>query len=858
MEWSAPGYTEIRQLGAGASGRVALAVHDATGVEVAIKYLSGKLLREPAALARFQSEARLLTTLRDPHIATMLEYIQDARGAAIVMELVNGVSLRALLRENGTTGPEAALVVLKGSLLGLARAHAMGLVHRDYKPENVIVRDDGLSKLVDFGIAVRQGSASRPEGTPPYMAPELWEGRPSSPATDVYAATAVFFECLTGHRPYRSTEPVVLGYQHLHAPVPVQDAPEPVRGLIRAGLAKDPALRPASALEFVAELEATARAAYGEDWEERGRRRLAALVALLALLLPKPQTPGAEVTTSLARTVFRGMRANARKLAMGGAVAAAAAVAVVVLINRPTPVEEAAAVAAPPSEIAAPPAVPSGAGETPEAASSPEPDEPEPSGSDITVPEPGTRSTAPEPESGTPSTVPESGTPSTVPESGTPSTVPESATESAVPEPARPEPSGGEPEGTPQAEPQTPPGTRPSQRPRPEESATGPGPATLRPAEPRTTTPAPGGDRTPDAPTDRPTATGDPAPPATSVLGLTLGRITVGSDGVARSTLTLRTSGTGPVTATAVWSASGADGRTERVRLSGARFYARTLAWRMGEQPCGTTVSLAVTTSPAAFGGPRTARVSVPPCPARVTALNVSLGLPAAPARTATARIKVTASGRGAIPVRAGFAVDGEPAGTRTAQLSGRTSYSRAFTLALRSRPCGSTLSVQVTAGGRTATARASVPCPAQVRRVAIVEAGVYGGVQAQVRVTTASTQPVRLTVRFAAGASRDSRTVTLSGGTSYSRAFRFPARMPCGTRWSITALTDPAAAGGADTRTGTTPACPRDDEPDPQGSPSPGTPAKNPPIVKTPSEEPPPVAKTPAEQTASEAPRPR
>ncbi|MEV1178010.1 serine/threonine-protein kinase, partial [Nonomuraea sp. NPDC049784] len=321
MEWSAPGYTEVKQLGAGASGRVALALHDETGVKVAIKYLSEELRRDPAALSRFQSEARLLTTLRDPNIATMWEYIQDAGGACIVMELINGVSLRALLRENGTTEPEAALAVLKGSLLGLAKAHDLGLVHRDYKPENVLVRDDGVSKLVDFGIAVQQGTVAQPEGTPPYMAPELWEGLPASPATDVYAATAVFFECLTGHRPYRSTEPSVLGYQHVHAPVPFHDAPDPARELVRRGLAKDPAQRPVSAHAFVAELEATARAAYGEDWEERGKRRLAALVALLAFLLPTPRTPAPEATTSLARTVFRGLRSNTTRVAMGGALA---------------------------------------------------------------------------------------------------------------------------------------------------------------------------------------------------------------------------------------------------------------------------------------------------------------------------------------------------------------------------------------------------------------------------------------------------------------------------------------------------------------------------------------------------------
>src|SRR5690606_13937166 len=161
MEWSAPGYTDIRQLGAGATGRVVLAVHDETGVKVAIKYLAERWRHDPVALGRFRSEARLLTTLRDPNIATLWEYIQDEQGAAIVMELVNGVPLRALLRESGPTGPEAALVILKGSLLGLARAHALGLVHRDYKPENVLVREDGHSKLVDFGIAVTQGLTTR-------------------------------------------------------------------------------------------------------------------------------------------------------------------------------------------------------------------------------------------------------------------------------------------------------------------------------------------------------------------------------------------------------------------------------------------------------------------------------------------------------------------------------------------------------------------------------------------------------------------------------------------------------------------------------------------------------------------------
>jgi serine/threonine protein kinase len=117
------------------------------------------------------------------------------------MEAVNGVSLRDVLSGNpGPLPPEAALTVLKGSLLGLSAAHAAGVVHRDYKPANVLVESSGNSKLVDFGIAGLSGERTV-AGTPAYMAPEQWHGAPASPATDVYSATCVFFECVTGGPP---------------------------------------------------------------------------------------------------------------------------------------------------------------------------------------------------------------------------------------------------------------------------------------------------------------------------------------------------------------------------------------------------------------------------------------------------------------------------------------------------------------------------------------------------------------------------------------------------------------------------------------------------------------------------------
>ncbi len=301
-EWTVPGYRHERELGAGASGRVMLARHEATGTPVAIKYLVRSLHSAADFRAEYRAEAVLLGELHSQHVTQLYEYVESDQGAAIVMELVEGLALRELLRSEGATTPEAALVVLKGSLLGLAAAHEAGVVHRDYKPENVLVTPQGVSKLVDFGIAARSGDTGAAAGTPLYMAPEQFSGLPAQPPTDVYAATATFFECVTGSRPYTGTTVMELMIQHTQSPIPDELAPEQVRPLIRTGLAKEPRDRPASAAAFVEALEEVARAGFGEDWEERGQRKLATLVAMLPLLLlgGTPSVPSA--TTSLATT----------------------------------------------------------------------------------------------------------------------------------------------------------------------------------------------------------------------------------------------------------------------------------------------------------------------------------------------------------------------------------------------------------------------------------------------------------------------------------------------------------------------------------------------------------------------------
>lgn len=333
-EWVIPGYSHVRVLGEGSAGQVVLAVQNELDVPVAIKYLSPRLYDDHEFTDRFREEARLLAEIRDPHLVRFYEYVESRHGAAIVMELINGVSLAQLIESAGPTGPEAALSVLRGSLLGLTAAHLAGVVHRDYKPGNVLVRGDGVSKLADFGIAVRAGDDAPAAGSPAYMAPEQWRGSPVTPAADVYSATVVFYECLTGQRPYRATTLPELALAHRSRPIPAKHAPGPLRELIALGMAKEPGDRPASAAEFLDRLERTAEAAYGDGWERRGRAHLAELAALLALRLPSAKESGRGATalglTELGRLGGLGRRIGQLGARRGLVAATAGTVAVLV------------------------------------------------------------------------------------------------------------------------------------------------------------------------------------------------------------------------------------------------------------------------------------------------------------------------------------------------------------------------------------------------------------------------------------------------------------------------------------------------------------------------------------------------
>jgi serine/threonine protein kinase len=349
-DWRVPGYTELKLLGSGGFGDVVLARHDPSGVLVAIKYLRHDLLADEEFAEMFRAEATTLASLDDPNIVRLYEYVESPAGAAIVMELISGVPLREILAFQGKTSAEAALVVLRGSLLGLAAAHGRGVVHRDYKPENVLVSGDGISKLTDFGIAARASDHPVPAGTLMYAAPEQMAGAPASPASDVYAATATFYECLTGQPPFRG-DAAELIRQHQFAPVPLEPVPEPLRPLVTAGMAKDAQSRPADATALVSALNSVAVGAYGPDWADRGRSHLGEAALLLAALWPSgppPAVQGSAVHRIRLRRRTRPRRASATRAAItAGAAIVAVAVGTALaatLANRPGPAKQPLAV----------------------------------------------------------------------------------------------------------------------------------------------------------------------------------------------------------------------------------------------------------------------------------------------------------------------------------------------------------------------------------------------------------------------------------------------------------------------------------------------------------------------------------
>ncbi|MDP8943303.1 MAG: serine/threonine protein kinase, partial [Actinomycetota bacterium] len=263
-------YRILRRLGSGGMATVFLAEDERLGRQVAVKRLHAD--GPEHAVERFEREARLGASLNHPNVVAIYDTATDPEGVLIVMEYVDGETLgRALAR--GPLDRGRALAVLRAVAAALDHAHGHGVVHRDIKPANVLLGTDGRVKLADLGIATaaerthitRTGTVL---GTPSYMAPEQLEGREVDSAVDVYALAALAFEALGGRKARVGRTPLEIAHRVATEPPPDirevwPDAPADVAEVLVAGMARDPAERPASAGELIdrlAEALAAARA----------------------------------------------------------------------------------------------------------------------------------------------------------------------------------------------------------------------------------------------------------------------------------------------------------------------------------------------------------------------------------------------------------------------------------------------------------------------------------------------------------------------------------------------------------------------------------------------------------------------
>jgi chitodextrinase len=259
-------------MGRGSTGVVLQARDTATGTVVAIRRLALDLCDSSAFLIRYRGEVAMLGLVEHPQLAGIYELVENGGGIALITEFVDGVSLRAVLDHAGPLEAEAALYVAKGVLLGLREVHTRGIVHRALRPENVLIDSAGTVKVVDVGL--NPPSRNRVPANPTYAAPELWSGGEPTPASDVYAATAILFECLGGHPP-RSMGGVYAGGSAQTADAAIAAlkptlVPDPLRGFLELGLAPDPSSRPADAAAALEQSDVAAFASFGSRWYDLG------------------------------------------------------------------------------------------------------------------------------------------------------------------------------------------------------------------------------------------------------------------------------------------------------------------------------------------------------------------------------------------------------------------------------------------------------------------------------------------------------------------------------------------------------------------------------------------------------------
>ena len=274
-------YRILELVGRGAMGVVYKALDVNLDRQVAVKVMSAEARNDPDFVERFRQEARMQGALNHPNVAMLFDYFIHDGAPVAVMELIDGESLEQLIRRRGAIPAHECIPIFKQALRGVAAAHRAGIVHRDLKPSNLMVTKDNIVKVMDFGIAKRQGSpgatkvSSTSIGSPLYMAPEQILGRAVDCRTDIYALGLTLYELLSGNRPFNprgKAEFMVLNAHVNDLPEPPTvyrfGIPQPLVDAVMRALAKDPNARFQSADEFkqaLPDIPAATAAAAGRE-----------------------------------------------------------------------------------------------------------------------------------------------------------------------------------------------------------------------------------------------------------------------------------------------------------------------------------------------------------------------------------------------------------------------------------------------------------------------------------------------------------------------------------------------------------------------------------------------------------------
>ncbi|MCK9932958.1 serine/threonine protein kinase [Frankia sp. Mgl5] len=265
------------RIATGGMGEVWRGLDQTLGRPVAVKLLRPEYASDESFLVRFRGEARHAARLSHPGVASVYDYgevstADDYPTAYLVMELVEGEPLSALLHREKRLSPDRMLDILGQSADALQAAHALGVVHRDVKPGNLLLRTDGAVKVTDFGIARAVDAAPLTAtgimmGTAYYVSPEQASGRPVTPASDVYSLGVVAYECLAGRRPFDDRNPIVVVMAHQQdTPPPLpSDIPYQVRALVESAMSKDASRRPSSAGAFARSAASIRRSLWNSD-----------------------------------------------------------------------------------------------------------------------------------------------------------------------------------------------------------------------------------------------------------------------------------------------------------------------------------------------------------------------------------------------------------------------------------------------------------------------------------------------------------------------------------------------------------------------------------------------------------------